>query len=172
MCDKNPNAFAIPGGAVFITNSLLKDVKTEMGIAFVMAHEIGHFKHRHHLKGMGRQLGFTIASLVVGLGDTASVANTFTSIMGRAYSRDQETQADEYALDLVTKVYGHVNGAEEFFEVLQKKESGLEKFAGMLGTHPGTEERVQNIKASQTSLEKIQNDELLKKITYSDNCIF
>jgi predicted Zn-dependent protease len=85
----------------------------------------------------------------VGLGDTASVADAFGAIMGRAYSRDQETQADEYALDLVTKVYGHVNGAEEFFEVLLKKETGLEKFAGMLGSHPGTEERVRKIKAKQ-----------------------
>jgi predicted Zn-dependent protease len=165
MCDKDPNAFAFPGGAVFITNSLLKDVKTEMGIAFVMAHEIGHFKHRHHLKGMGRQLGFTLAALVVGLGDTASVANTFGAIMGRVYSRDQEKQADEYAVDLVTKVYGHVNGAEEFFEVLLKKETGFEKFAGMLGSHPGTEERVRRIKKSQK-----HDTKKLSILNYLDSC--
>lgn len=169
MCDKDPNAFAFPGGAVFITNSLLKDVKTEMGIAFVMAHEIGHFKHRHHLKGMGRRLGFTLAALFVGMGDTASVANTFGAIMERAYSRDQETQADEYALELVTKVYGHVNGAEEFFEVLLAKQSGLEKFAGMLGSHPGTEERVQSIKNHQLASSTLRAREDIV-LELSDEC--
>jgi Zn-dependent protease with chaperone function len=169
LCDKDPNAFAIPGGAVFITSSLLKDVKTEMGIAFVMAHEIGHFKHRHHLKGMGRQLGFALAVLVVGMGESAGVTDTFTSVMGRAYSRDQETQADEYALDLVTKVYGHVNGAEEFFNLLLKKQSGLEKFVGMLGTHPGVEERVRMIDA-KTQIGLAKGAQKGNEILFNDSC--
>lgn len=147
-CEKTPNAFAVPGGVVIVTAGLISNIKTEKGMAFVLAHEIGHFKHRHHLRGLGRNIGFAAGAMLLGLGDQTGITQSIPELMSRAYSRDQETQADAYALDLVTSVYGDASGATEFFDHIVEKQTSIEKWAqrSLMMTHPLTEERIANIK--------------------------
>lgn len=147
---KDMNAFAVPGGSILVTSELLKEVKTEVGRAFVIAHEIGHFHHRHHLRGLGRALGYTLVTLTLGLGETdVGTSSLIGSIVGRTYNRDQERQADDFAMTLILKTYGHLEGATEFFEAVQKKETSIEKAASFLGTHPLSEERIEALRARQ-----------------------
>jgi len=53
-----PNAFALPGGRIVLTRGLLESLEEETAIAFVLAHELGHFAGRDHLQRLGRQIGF------------------------------------------------------------------------------------------------------------------
>lgn len=171
VCDKNPNAFAVPGGVVIVTQGLIQEIKTEKGMAFVLAHEIGHFHQRHHLRGMGRNIGFTVGALLLGLGDSSAITRSIPELMSKAYSRDQETEADNYALDLVTKVYGDTSGTTEFFEHIVTNQSRFEQLAhmSMMMTHPMTEDRIANIKKRSSS--QINPAEQEEKIVFIDPCL-
>jgi len=64
IADDAPNAFAFPGGTIGITRGLLDALDDDIELAFVLAHELGHFYHRDHLQGMGRAMGFRIIMAV------------------------------------------------------------------------------------------------------------
>ena len=57
-----PNAVAVPGGGIGLTPELLASVRSETGLAFVIAHELGHHQHRHILRGLGRRLILGLAA--------------------------------------------------------------------------------------------------------------
>lgn len=109
-----PNAFAIPGGAVGVTQGLLGDIKSEAGLALVLGHELGHHQARHPLKRVGRMLVFSVArALLFGARDTFLVDRSL-AIVDSSYSRGQERQADAFGLRLAHDVYGHTEGSLEF----------------------------------------------------------
>lgn len=140
------NAVAIPGGHIVIFSGLLEKVESENELAFIIAHEMGHFAHRDHLKHIGRSLVFIAISAVVLGGDSP-----ITQILGQslelselAFSRQQETQADEFAVDALNCFYGHVAGASDFFSNIdpdQKEKYGLQYFS----THPLNQQRIAHI---------------------------
>ncbi len=137
-----PNAMALPGGIIVINHGLLEQIESENGLAFVIAHELGHFKNRDHLRGLGRGLVLVCLSSFITGADSA-LTNMVTPMLnlGMArYSRAQERQADESALDILVCHYGHAGGATEFFETLGERDdfSGLHWFA----SHPQTQDRI------------------------------
>ena len=151
ICDKDPNAFALPGGKVLLTSGLLNSVKSENGLAFVLAHEVGHFINRDHIRGLGRKILFQLGASLLGIPNDLSATGAVSFMIDRSFDRNQETNADEYALSLVQKVYGHAWGAEEFFVAVQAKETELESsFSRFVSTHPMTDARIARIKAAQT----------------------
>ena len=88
---EGPNAFALPGGTIGVTPALLDEVKSEIGLAFVLAHELGHQQHRHALKRLGRTLIYRIAmGWISGAGDL-SLLNYSLSLATLKHSRDQES---------------------------------------------------------------------------------
>ncbi len=146
VCDSTPNAFALPGGGIVVNEGLLKEIKTEEGMAFVLAHEMGHLVQRHHMRSLGMGFLQMVLSWVFPM-DTVAVWGLFERLFTSAYSRDQEASADLYALKIIKKIYGSVQGSEEFFENI--KNHPQEKFHRALwltSSHPGTEARIQNIK--------------------------
>lgn len=139
---KEPNAFAIPGGAIVVTQGLLDQVKSENELAMVLGHEIGHFVHRHHLRGLGRGLISMFLSSLIGLTDGAQeVANFSLNLSNLNYTRKQEENADDVGFDLVMKSYGHVFGATEFFDRMSREDP---KLPGLryVSTHPLSADRV------------------------------
>lgn len=150
-CDKDLNAFALPGGRIVLNKGLLKKIKTEEGLAFVVGHEMGHLVKRHHMKGLG--LGVvSIALSFIFSSDSTWVWNAIHSLLASAYSREQEENADEYALKIMQKIYGSTQGAEEFFLIAQKRpEEKIQKALWFASTHPVTESRIQNIKEKSKS---------------------
>ena len=148
-----PNAVAVPGGGVGVTLSLLQDVKSDMGVATVLAHELGHHQFRHGLRQAGRALVWQVL-LSAALGDTglSGVELTLRAVQA-GYSRDQERDADRFGLRLIHQVYGHTEGALEFFELIQKKyNQGDNRWTGLLSTHPLTEERIEYLQQIQEEL--------------------
>ena len=140
------NALALPGGRIVVFSGLLEKVQSENELAFVLAHEMGHFANRDHLSGIGRGLVFMALSLSLfgpnnPIGDKIA---SFLEVSELGFSRKHETMADEYALEKLDCLYGHVAGATGFFELTSKMEEN--NFAGhYLSTHPLSEKRITHL---------------------------
>ncbi len=147
--DSEPNAFAVPGGQIVITRGLLESVSSESELAFVLGHEIGHFKQRDHLRGLGRgiALGIAISALDLGgAGGALDLLSGATGVAGRHFDRNQESGADEIGLELVWREYGHVSGAIKFFERFPRPTGRLEEqFQSYLATHPLHSDRIESL---------------------------
>ncbi len=144
--EKEPNAFAIPGGTIALTSGLLDLLDDEVELAFVIAHELGHFYHRDHLRGMGRAIGFSVITAL--LFESGPGAESFGNIINytaqRQYSRNREEKADQYAIELVYSTYGKTEGTDRLFEILNK-EHKIPEWAYMFSTHPSPEERIRKL---------------------------
>lgn len=140
------NAVALPGGHIIVYTGLLDKVASENELAFVLAHEMGHFAHRDHLRGMGRAFVFiTISTLL--LGTDSSISKMLAhglNITEMSFSRKQETRADEFALETLHCDYGHVAGATDFFEKISKAEDPG-KFGHYLASHPESRKRISHL---------------------------
>ncbi len=148
-----PNAFAVPGGAVGVTQGLLDDIESEVGLALVLGHELGHHQARHPLKRTGRMLVFSVArALLFGAHDTSLVDRSL-AIADSSYSRRQERQADAFGLRLVHDIYGHTEGSLEFFERI-RSEHGTEevRWAAFVRSHPLTSDRIADLRTLQLAL--------------------
>jgi Zn-dependent protease with chaperone function len=144
---KEPNAFAVPGGTIVVTDGLLDLVKSEVGLATVVAHEFGHTQKRHALRQMGRSLLLT-GILMVLVGDPGTLAGLAMSLAENAHSREQELEADDYGLRMVHAAYGTTKGALEFFTKIAAADGTGDLGAlAMLSTHPQTPDRIARLKA-------------------------
>jgi len=140
-----PNAFAAPGGKMVVLSGLLKHVKSENGLAFVLAHELGHFKNRDHLRGLGRGVVLVAVSFLatgnVYLSKLLMPVNAFQSAQ---FSQGRESDADAVALDIIQCHYGHVAGATEFFATMVKPDQDL-PLTHYFRTHPEAQARIDSI---------------------------
>ncbi len=173
------NAFAVPGGYVYVTRGILAMMNSEAELAAVLSHELGHINARHSVRRMSKLL-----LVQLGLGVGGALSETFAKISGVAsvgiqllflkYSRDDEREADALGVEYSRK--GKFNPGEmvAFFDSLQKL-GDLSKGAslpGFLSTHPLTTERIQNVKAmlqEEDSQLRIQKNPYLKSI---NNMVF
>jgi len=140
------NAFALPGGVIIVNSGLLESAEYEDEIIFVLAHEMGHFAARDNLKGIGRGVVFISISVVL-LGSDSAVTNILLDSLKHvefSFSREQEMNADFYALELMNRTYGNTNGALLFMEKMEKSATFVNKY---FSTHP----------LSKTRLLKMQN---------------
>lgn len=143
--DPKPNAFAIPGGRIALTQGLLESLDEEVSFAFVLAHELGHFAGRDHLQRLGRQVGFGTSLAILMGGSRPQLLDSVADLLVLNYSREEESAADRFALELMDHVYGTRDGANRFFEILQENNS-LPGWAYMFQTHPDTLKRIREIR--------------------------
>lgn len=145
------NAMALPGGLIVVTTGLLDGVASENELAFVLGHELGHFRHRDHLRGLGRGLALALltgALHLSGAGGAAQLAALSGSLADRSFGREQERRADRFGLALVQAEYGHVAGAADFFEHVPDPAPGAASAVGdWLSTHPLDDDRVADLEA-------------------------
>ncbi|PLX87830.1 MAG: peptidase M48 [Desulfuromonas sp.] len=136
------NAFALPGGRIVVFSGLLEQVESENELAMVLAHELGHYAHRDHLRRLGRGFGVTVAAMLL-LGKdsfiTDFVSQTFLTFEA-GYSRTQETAADDYGLKLLVARYGHAGGAVDLFRrMTDRSQAGI---AALFASHPHPDDRI------------------------------
>ena len=136
-----PNAFALPGGKIYLLDGLLQKARDPDEIAGVLAHELGHVRHRDSLRRI-IQTGGT--SFLIGLlfGDvTGGGAMVFVgrSLFDASYSRDAERAADAFAIEVMHKLGRSAKPMGEFLFRVTGAESG--KTISILASHPLTEER-------------------------------
>ncbi|MEM7257017.1 MAG: M48 family metallopeptidase [Pseudomonadota bacterium] len=144
------NAFATLGGHVYFYKGLLKELPHENALVMLIAHEYSHVQLRHTARGVGGGLAVALgAALLPGGGGVESRLYTLASQYSSLnFSRDMETEADINALRAVQQIYGHVNGADDLFELFvsyrgDSQQGGLD---GFFSTHPLDSQRIEMIK--------------------------
>lgn len=142
------NAFAAPGGYLYVYTGLLKFLDNEATIAAVLAHEVAHAERRHASKRMTKQYG---VSFLIGLllGDDASqweqiASNMLTGLAFLKNSRDDEFEADEYSFKYLKTSMWYPGGITYFFKKINDNSDAgfLEE---LLSTHPMPEDRVKAV---------------------------
>ena len=144
--DKTVNALAFPGGHILIFTGLLEKVSSENELAFVLAHELGHYAYRDHLRGLGRSLVFMAVSTLV-FGPNSRIGAVMAhglNLTEMSFSRRQETRADEFALEAVSCFYGHVAGATAFFQKIAASQSP-KIFGHYFDSHPENRLRIEHL---------------------------
>jgi len=138
------NALAIPGDTIIIYQGLLDDVESENELTMILGHELGHFANRDHLRGLGNFLlvRIIISSFFGDLGSLQSAVDFGNAIANSQFSQKQESQADEFGLNLLYKYYNHVGGSTDFFQRLSKE---INLNIAFLSTHPSPQKRVKKI---------------------------
>lgn len=148
-----PNAFASPGGYVFVSRGLLAQMNSEDELAGVLAHEISHVTQRHHAKQVGRSVRaelMTLPGKAVGVVNKSwgqSIAEA-GEIYLASYSRSQETEADKFGMRLAAgagydpiQLAAALEGIEHSVELI----SGESHQATFFDTHPTTPTRVTEV---------------------------
>ncbi|KYG97934.1 M48 family metallopeptidase [Bradyrhizobium sp. DOA1] len=138
-----PNAFALPGGKVFVLKGLLDKAETPDELAGILAHELGHLKHHDNMRGLIYNGG---TSFLIGLlfGDvTGSSAVIFASrsLVEASYSREAETAADTFAIATMHALGRSPKPAAELMFRITGKEGGS-GLTNILASHPLTEDRL------------------------------
>lgn len=149
--EKTINAFALPGGQIFITMGLLNELQTEAQLAGVLAHEMGHVIERHSAQQMATgQLG-QILTVAVGTAasDQASnsayqVAAVVNQALQLSYSRGDELQADTWGLKLMETVGLDPRAMIQVMNVLKAVDHGGQTLE-IFQTHPNPDLRIQQI---------------------------
>ncbi len=141
------NAAALPGGHMVVFTGLLAEMTSENELAFVLAHELGHYANRDHLRGLGRALVLMSASTML-LGADNSINRMIGQGLGLtelSFSRKQESQADEFALETLFCHYGHVADATSFFNKIPE-DGDPGRFGHYFASHPENRRRIGRLK--------------------------
>jgi predicted Zn-dependent protease len=145
------NAFAVPGGYVYVTRGILAMMNSEAELAVVLGHELGHVNARHSMSRLSSQtvmgLGLAAGSAInKTFADLAGLASAGMQLLFLQYSRDDEREADQLGVEYSRK--GGYNPAKmiDFFASLENLGdlSGGQSLPGFLSTHPLTSERIEN----------------------------
>ena len=151
------NAFALPGGYLYVNLGLIRAAENESELAGVMGHEIGHIVGRHGAKQLTKQLGLAaVAQLVLGK-DPNQLEKIVGGIVATGtlmkYSRDAEREADAYAVQETYDAGIAPEGMATFFEKLLKlQKEGSSQIEQIFSTHPPTNERIANVRSQIASL--------------------
>jgi predicted Zn-dependent protease len=144
------NAFALPGGQIFITHALLRDLKTEGQLAGVLGHEVGHVIERHSNQQMAKQglfQGLAAAGGVAGGSQqSAQMAQAAAQFISMKYGREDEIEADKWGVRLTAMAGYDPRAMIGVMDVLAKASNGQSP-PEMFSTHPNPPHRAELIKA-------------------------
>lgn len=143
------NAFALPGGPIYVYSGLLKYLDSEAALAGIIAHEIAHAERRHATNRLTKYYGVSILLSII-LGDKPSelaeiAVNLFVGLAFLANSRADEDEADDYSVKYLTDTRYYPGGVKFFFEKM--RDDGLissqsSSIATFLSTHPDPIQRI------------------------------
>jgi predicted Zn-dependent protease len=150
--DASVNAFAMPGGFIFVTRGLLTHMTNEAQLASVLGHEIGHVTARHSVQQMSRQ---QLASLGLGLGsvlsptiaDYGQVASLGLGLLFLSYSRDHENQSDQLGFGYALARGYDTREMGSVFEMLRRNAqmAGVGRLPEWQSSHPDPGNRMENV---------------------------
>jgi predicted Zn-dependent protease len=140
------NAFALPGGYVYITRGLLGNLEDEAQLAAILGHEIGHVVERHPVQQIQRAQGAQFIPFLAGIfggGTAGDVAGAVTQLGLMKYGRDQEREADYRGLTYMTRGGYDPEGIVQAMEILQRASGGGGRTPEFLSTHPNPGNRIE-----------------------------
>jgi len=157
------NAFALPGGYVYVTRGILAYLNSEAELAAVLGHEIGHVTARHGVRqssaAQAGNIGLTIASIFVpqiGSGAGQDLSNALSNALLSGYGREHELEADrlgaeylartEYDPQAMIKLIGVLKN-QELFDAQRAKSEGREarRYHGVFASHPNNDKRLHEV---------------------------
>ena len=148
--DEVLNAFATPGGYIYVYTGLIKYLDTEDQLAGVLGHEIAHAEKRHGTDALIRQLGAqTLLDVVLGDNSENQIAQVLTGLVQLQFGREAEEESDEWSVIYLSATNYQCNGAAGFFQKLEEQGAG----GGgpeFLSTHPSPDNRITDINAKAT----------------------
>ena len=154
------NAFAVPGGTIFVTRGLLERMRSEAELAGVLAHEIAHVLQKHHLKAIQQNAKTSLAgeALSTALQDSNSLVrdkliSLGTELYSRGLDKSDELEADRLGVIIAARGGYDPYGLPTVLQTLQRmnpEDSGL---ALMFKTHPAPAERLDALGKMETTLE-------------------
>ena len=152
------NAFAVPGGFIYVTRGILAHFDSEAQLAAVIGHEIGHVTARHSAARISQQqlvqagLGIGVM-LAPSLADFAGIASAGIGVLFLKFSRDDERQADDLGFRYMTDIGYDPRGMVDVFEMLTRVSGGAEGggIPNWLSTHPDPGDRRERIGAAITT---------------------
>lgn len=140
-----PNAFAMPGGTIVLTDAIIRDFgDTPDLIAAVIGHEMGHVEEQHGLRQVYRSLSiFVLVALIAGdIGPILEeIALEGQVLLSLSYSREHELEADQYGLDLSAAAGFDPAALKTFFEAIEQYDGSADWYS----THPLSSERIRRI---------------------------
>ena len=155
------NAFALPGGYIYVNLGLIKAAETESELAGVIGHEIGHVEERHGGKKLTRLIGIgALVEFISGEGEQSlgrKIAGYFAGwgggLVALKYGREAERESDKFAIQCLLNAGVHPEGLASFFETLlelhKSQPSGVKVW---FSTHPPTQSRVDFVRSEVAKL--------------------
>ena len=146
------NAFAVPGGYVYIYTGIVKSMRDEAELVGVLGHEVAHVTRHHYRDALAKQVGLSLVVQALAGDDagklTQFVGQTFGALASLSVSRGNETDADEYGTRYTATTGRNPLGIAKYFE--RVKNPG----PAWLSTHPAPKNRVETVKAQVRRSEK------------------
>lgn len=166
------NAFAAPGGYIYVTIGLLREMESRAELAGVLGHEIGHVSARHGVKAMEKEIGLSLLldMLFGSESATSQVVSQATALyFNTAHSRDQELESDELGTQYAYAAGYNPWGLVDFFEFLKQATQGSDPLSNsiskFLSSHPDHDDRISQTSTQIQALGVEKND---GKLVYDD----
>ncbi len=174
------NAFAAPGGLIFVSRGLLRCCTSEDAVAAVLAHEIGHIQHKHGLQAIKKSRITSSLTLLAVIGAAAVAGqqmselsshfggsiSDITTTLNKGYSRSSEKESDRAAVNILTRVGYDPSALINMLEVMDKnmKPGGF----GFAKNHPSPKSRIADVKntipAGKGTVSKIRQTRFQKAL--------
>jgi predicted Zn-dependent protease len=154
--DEGFNAFATPGGNIFVTSGLVKKMRSEAELAGVLAHEIAHVLKKHHLKAVQKKAGLDVfadlAECQVQKGGSA-LGGQFKSMMlnagremyAKGLDKDDEYESDRVGVLIAAKAGFDPYGLPAVLQTIQAQNAEDDAFSLLFSTHPDPAERIETL---------------------------
>ncbi len=154
------NAFALPGGYVYITRGILAYLNSEAELAAVLGHEIGHVTARHGVRqasaAQAADIGMAVASIFVPQINSANLGQTLAGALLSGYGRDHELEADRLGADYLARTGYDPHAMIEVISTLKHQElfdaeianqegRNPRRYHGLFDTHPDNDTRLQQV---------------------------
>jgi len=148
--DTTLNAFCAPGGYIYVYTGLIKYLDSEEELAGVIAHEIAHADKRHVTDQLTKKYGISVLLDVVLGEDRGTLVQIANGLAQLKFSRNNESEADEYSVIYMCPTDYQADGAAGFFQkLLNQGQTGPPQF---LSTHPSPDNRVEAIQSKEQEL--------------------
>ncbi|HTE20201.1 MAG TPA: M48 family metallopeptidase, partial [Armatimonadota bacterium] len=144
------NAFALPGGFIYVFRGLLQLVPNDDALAFVLAHEISHVTRRHSMRQFEKNLLLSAGITAIlsgtgtggGVGTAAQVAQTVASL---SFTRHDETDADVHGIETLTRAGYNPRSAVEAMMLVKRAGGDGKGIPALLRSHPAPDSRIKKL---------------------------